>query len=240
MKINLTNRLGKADMEFFRSVLTESFNLYNVCESIIAGVSDYATGKVPYNTDEGYEVIDRLTEIMQVRVESLKMFSESRVSGYSAANRRTDSALDAYYSIMNVAADSVDSFIPLTLSELESTYADLKSVVAHISIFIRTQYEFASYVAGDEPEFALEVYMKDKGLTREDVLELDKDLIIRSIIYRPRVAVFDDYPDLQGPFLDKVGDEFYDFEYINVNYVLAVINDELSLEALLEKIDECR
>ena len=80
--------------------------------------------------------------------------------------------------------------------------------------------------------------MHDNNLTKTDINDLDIKMAARAIAYRPKIAVFEQYPDLEQPFFDKVGEEFYDLEYINVKHVLDIVNDVITAEDLLKELYE--
>lgn len=238
MKINTSNFLGNVDATFFVEVLTQSMKLYTNSEDLIINVEDSLKDSSNFNADLGYEILTRFEDLMDSNLSQLERFYEGRVSGYPELNRRLKDVLINFNQIKRVISPLLDEFVPLTFEESKGVLKYLKFLVGHLCIFIRKQFELEDYLAGNEPEFSLEVYMSNMGLTFDDVKSLNIKLAARAIAYRPKIAIFEEYPQLEQPFFDRVGEEFYDLEYLNVQYVLDVVNDKMSAEDLLKLIYE--
>lgn len=238
MNINKNNFLGNFDATFLTDVLKTSMTIYNKGEALISDIVGYVNGTVPYTNDEGYMILDQLEEFVQTDISSLVKFYDGRTSGYFDLNRRLKDVIKNFYRVKDVVDPLLDEFVPLTLNELKGVLKYTKAMVGHLCVFVRKQYEFADYLNGGKCEFSLEVYMHDNNLTKEDINNLDIKMAARAIAYRPKIAVFEQYPDLEQPFFDKVGEEFYDLEFINVKHVLDIINDVISPEDLLKELYE--
>lgn len=238
MNINRNNFLGNFDATFLTDVLKTSMTLYNKGEDLVSEIADYINKKVPYGNDEGYMVLDQLEEFIQVDISALVKFYEGRTSGYFDLNRRLRDVIKNFIQIKEVVEPLLDEFVPLTFNELKGVLKYLKAMIGHICVFVRKQYEFSNYLSTGECEFSLEVYMHDNGLNRDDINDLDIKMAARAIAYRPKIAVFEAYPNLEQPFFDRVGEEFYDLEFINVKHVLDIVNDVISPEDLLEELYE--
>lgn len=238
MKINKDNLLRNVDATFLVEVLKESINLYNKGEDLIVNVTDLAKDESAYCTDVGYEVLSRFEDLLESKLEMIYRFFDGRVSGYPEMNRRVNDLLSLFEKNKRVIEPLLDEFVPLTFKEFNFVLNNLKAMIGHLCIFIRKQYELDSYLEGQAPEFSLEVYMNSNGFDKAWVESLVVKLAARAIAYRPRIAIFDEYPEFEQPFFDRVGDEFYDLEYLNVQYVLDVVNDNLSVEDLLTLLNE--
>lgn len=238
MKINNNNFLGNVDATFLVDVLTQSMRLYNASEDLIENVEGSLKDSTDFNADLGYEILTRLEDLVDSNLTAIERFYEGRVSGYPELNRRLKDVLINFNHIKRIINPLLDEFVPLTFDESKAVLKYLKAVVGHLCIFIRKQYELEDYLDGKEPEFSLEVYMSNTGLGRDEIESLNIKLAARAIAYRPRIAIFEEYPQLEQPFFDRVGEEFYDLEYLNVQYVLDVVNDKMSAEDLLRLIYE--
>lgn len=238
MNINKNNFLGNFDATFLTDVLKTSMTVYNKGEALISEIVGYVNGTVPYTNDEGYMVLDQLEEFVQTDISQLEKFYDGRTSGYFDLNRRLKDVIKNFYRVKDVVEPLLDEFVPLTLNELKGVLKYTKAMVGHLCVFVRKQYEFADYLNTGRCEFSLEVYMHDNNLTKADINDLDIKMAARAIAYRPKIAVFEQYPDLEQPFFDKVGEEFYDLEYINVKHVLDIVNDVITPEDLLKELYE--
>lgn len=238
MNINKNNFLGNFDATFLTDVLKTSMTVYNKGEALISEIVGYVNGTVPYTNDEGYMVLDQLEEFVQTDISQLEKFYDGRTSGYFDLNRRLKDVIKNFYRVKDVVEPLLDEFVPLTLNELKGVLKYTKAMVGHLCVFVRKQYEFADYLNTGRCEFSLEVYMHDNNLTKTDINDLDIKMAARAIAYRPKIAVFEQYPDLEQPFFDKVGEEFYDLEYINVKHVLDIVNDVITAEDLLKELYE--
>lgn len=238
MNINKNNFLGNFDATFLTDVLKTSMTVYNKGEALISEIVGYVNGTVPYTNDEGYMVLDQLEEFVQTDISQLEKFYDGRTSGYFDLNRRLKDVIKNFYRVKDVVEPLLDEFVPLTLNELKGVLKYTKAMIGHLCVFVRKQYEFADYLNTGRCEFSLEVYMHDNNLTKTDINDLDIKMAARAIAYRPKIAVFEQYPDLEQPFFDKVGEEFYDLEYINVKHVLDIVNDVITAEDLLKELYE--
>lgn len=239
MKINSNNLCGSLDSSFYVNLLSECMKLYNSGDRLIYTISDYLK-EDNFDADAGYEVLSILEDFLDFELPYLNLFFEGRASGYPDLNRRLKDILINLDNIKFVVEPLLDEFVPLTLSEAEGVKTYLMHAIGHLCIFIKRQFELTDYINEDVLEFSLEVYMSDNNLVKEDIEKLYIQLTARSIAYRPKVAVFEEYPNLEQPFFDKVGDEFYDLEFINPALVIDVINDKITPEELLTLINENR
>lgn len=240
MKLNNLQVLSKVDTPYLVSVLEKCMSINKLCNSIIVELTPYMTKEVEYTTDEGYAVLSTLEEIVDVDYKDLQKFYEGNVSGNPAMIRRVRDFLYNYSRALDYVDEALGPYVPLTFEELNRVYVLLGHALGHLCIFIRSQFEFSEYVEDGVLDYVLEVYLKNNSLTKEDAARINADLKLKAEMYRPKIAVFDKYPEYEESFFDIVGEEFYDLEYLDVKQVVEVIEGKLSPEGLLEAINNAK
>lgn len=237
MIINRFANNVKIDINYELNTLEEGLNLFNLCNRLIGEIEVYLTNEEEYDLDNGIILLDSLDALTSIRLSTLESFHINAVSGYQDIRRRLFDAFEALYPLKAIVASSLEVFVPLDEDELTDVYELLKIVSGHIGIFIFRQFEFMKYKNGEEPEFSLKMYLENHKISFEGFLDLYKGLLNKVKIYRPRIDTFDEHPELEDLFMEKVGPWFYDIKYIDYKDVLDVINDKLDPEDLKVKLN---
>ena len=241
MLINKMQLMSKVDTPYLLDVLERCLAIVKEGVTIVDAISKYSIGEVEYVTStEGYSVLTDLEAIVDLDYSCITNFYKGNVTGYPDLGRRLRDFLNEYTYVLDVINSALDIYVPLTYKDLISLNENLKKALGHLCIFIRKQFEFDVLQETGELDFVLESYLESHGLTKEDGLKLNVFLLDKAIVYRPRIAVFDQYPEYETAFFDLVGDEFYDMEYLDIKRVIAVINGTLTPEALLEEINSAK
>lgn len=237
MIINRFANNVKIDIKYELATLEEGVNLFNLCNKLIDEIEVYLNNEEEYDLDNGIILLDSLDALTSIRVSTLESFHLNAVSGYQDLRRRLFDAFEAFYPLKAIVSSSLEVFVPLDENELNDVYSLLKIVAGHLGLFIVRQYEFEKYKKGAEPEFSLRMYLENNKIGFEQFVEWFDGMLNRIEKYRPRIDTFDEHPELEDLFMEKVGPWFYDIKYIDYKDVLAIINDELDPEDLKAKLN---
>lgn len=241
MNINKQQLMLNVDTPFLLEVLTKSLHIIKEGTLIIDNIDKYESGEIEYVTNtEGYSVLSDLETIIDIDFSCITNFFSANVTGHIDLTRRLRDFLGGYTEVLDVINDALEIYVPFTFTDLISLNNSLKKALGHLCIFVRKQFEFDVLLETNEVDFVLNAYLEHNGLTVEDAVKLSAFLLGKALEYRPRVAVFDSYPEYETPFFDIVGDEFYDMEYIDIKKVIDVIKGKITPEALLEEINSVK
>ena len=241
MRLN-SSYSGNIDANFLINVFKEGFNLLRKYDSIINTGLDYIENPSTYTTDEGIIFLDIVGEFLDLEIENLTTFYIDSISGYQDLKRRLCDGFEFYYKVRDLVLDDYDAFLPIEMDNLKELVKLCKSSYGHIALFLVRQFEMETLTEEnfkDVVEFSLENACKDLGISSaESVLNLRGLLLEKVSEYKPRIEIFDEYPELEDKFFNKVGNEFYDLEYLTYDDVMNVIEEKLDPEDLKRKLNE--
>ena len=237
MVINSFANSVKVDINYELRALEQGMRLFNTCNRLIDSIKNYLDDQSSYDLDSGLILLDKLDEVVSVELGTLESFSLNSVSGYQDLRRRLFDTFEAYYPLKAIISSSLEVFVPLDINELQEVNFLLKVVAGHLGIFIVRQYEFESAKNGEEMEFSLKMYLENNKIDKEGFISLYEGMLNRVNEYRPRIGIFDEHPELEEAFMEKVGPWFYDINYIEYQDVMDVINEKLDPEDLKVKLN---
>lgn len=241
MKLN-SSYSGNTDANFLINVFKEGFNLLRKYDNLINTGLDYLEDPSTYTTDEGIIFLDIVGEFLDLEIENLTTFYIDSISGYQDLKRRLCDGFEFYYKIRDLVIDDYDAFLPIEMDNLKELVRLCKSSYGHIALFLVRQFEMESLTVenfNDVVEFSLENGCRDLGIsTATAVIDLRGLLLEKVSEYKPRIEIFDEYPELEDKFFNKVGNEFYDLEYLTYDDVMDVIEERLDPEDLKRKLNE--
>lgn len=227
----------RIDVNFESEMLVQCLSLFNQCSKIVEEVGVFIDGKEDYNLDSGTILLDKLDEINMVKVNKIESFHINAMSGYQDLRRRLFDTFEAYSPLMGIINNNLDAFIPLDINELNEVHKLAKIVVGNLGIFILRQYEFEDAIAGGKMEFSLEMYLKNNNMDSDALVNMYNAIKTKVDTYRPTIEIFDEHPELEEAFMEKVGPWFYDINYMEYQDVLDVINEKLDPEDLKVKLN---
>lgn len=233
---------GDADSKFLISVFKEGFTLLTKLDYVIDSVEGYLENPDSYVVDEGLIFLDVLGDVLDLSIKNLDSFYVNSLSGYQDLKRRISDAFDNYYKFKDLVQDDYDAFVPVEFKVLPELLKVTKSCYGHLALFLVRQYEMEELTLEnftEKVEFSLENACKDLGISSpEDVLKIRGLLLERVSEYKPKIEVFDEYPDLEDKFFEKVGNDFYDLDYLTYEDVMDIIEERLDPEDLRKRLDE--
>lgn len=241
MKIN-TMYSGNTDSNFLMVVFKDGFNLLRKYDNLIVSIENYLEDPSSYTTDEGIIFLDIVGDLIELDVEHLTTFHINSISGYQDLKRRLSDGFENYYKLIDLLTPDYDAFLPIELSNLKEALRLAKNSYGHFALFLVRQFEMDDLTEENfesNVEFSLENACKDLGISGAfNVLSL-RDLLNEKVKeYKPRIEIFDEYPDLEDKFFNKVGTEFYDLDYLTYEDVINVIEEKLDPEDLKRKLNE--
>ena len=241
MKLNKLYN-GDVDSKFLISVFKEGFTLLRKLDDVIDSVEGYLENPDGYVIDEGLIFLDVLGDVLDLSIKNLDSFYVNSLSGYQDLKRRISDAFDNYYKLVDLVQGDYDAFVPIEFKVLPELLKVSRSCYGHLALFLVRQFEMESLTVenfNDVVEFSLENACKDLGInTAQNVIKIRDLLLERVSEYKPKIEVFDEYPDLEDKFFEKVGQEFYDLEYLTYEDVMAIIEERLDPEDLRKRLDE--
>lgn len=241
MKLN-SSYVGNVDSTFLINVFKEGFNLLRKYESVLDSATEYIENPSTYNTDEGIIFLDIVGELLDLDISNLDAFYIDSISGYQDLKRRLCDCFEYYYKIRDLVIDDYEAFLPIELDNLVELVRLIKNSYGHLALFLVRQYEIDSLTLdnyNDTVEFSLENACKDLGIVPPFNVILLKDALMDKVkLYKPRIEIFDEYPELEDKFFNKVGEEFYDLYYLTYDDVIGVIEDRIDPESLKRKLNE--
>lgn len=240
MKLS-NNYSSNVDSKFLIDVFKEGFSLLRVYDKLIDLVEGHVENPDGYGNDEGIILLDYMTDLMELDITSLNTFYINSISGYQDLKRRLSDSFDYYYKIIEKVTPDYEAYLPIEIPDLKEVVSMMKASYGHMALFLVRQFEMESLTLEnfkDTVEFSLENACSEFGLGAEGILSLRQLLLERVTEYRPRISVFDEYPDLEDKFFNKVGVEFYDLNYLTYTDVMNVIEDKLDPEDLKRKLNE--
>lgn len=238
------NRLysGDADSMFLISVFKEGFTLLRKLDYVIESLENYLENPNSYDIDEGLIFLDAIGDVLDLDVHNLDTFYVNSLSGYQDLKRRISDAFDNYYKFRDLVQGDYDAFVPVEFKNLEVLLKYSKSCYGHLSLFLVRQFEMEELTLenfNDKVEFSLQNACKDLGINNaESVLKVRGFLLEKVNAYKPKIEIFDEYPELEDKFYEKVGQEFYDSDYLTYEDVINVIEEKLDPEDLKKRLDE--
>lgn len=227
----------KVDINYELRTIEQGMRLFKTANRLIDSIEVFLNDESKYDMDNGLILLDKLDEVICVDIATLESFSLNAVSGYQDLRRRLFDCFEAYYPLKAIITSNLESFIPLDINELNEVHFLMKTMAGHLGIFITRQFEFESFKEGNAPEMSLEMYLANNKMDKQAFLDLYKGMQERITLYRPKIEIFDEHPELEESFMEKVGPWFYDINYMDYQDVLDVINDKLDPEDLKAKLN---
>ena len=241
MKLN-NGYNGNVDSNFLISVFKDGFNLLRKYDYVINSIEGYLKDPNSYTTDEGIIFLDVIGDVIEIEIPSLTSFYLNSISGYQDLKRRLSDGFDSYYKLVDLVSSDYDAFLPIEMDNLKETLRLAKTSYGHLALFLVRQFEMESIHEenyNERIEFSLENACKDLGFaTMNSVFDLREYLLTKVSEYKPKIEIFDEYPDLEDKFFNKVGQEFYDLEYLTYEDVIDIIEEKLDPEDLKRRLDE--
>lgn len=235
MEINKYLTGVQIDNRYLTETLEQSVALFKLSSKLIDFIKVYTDGEEVYDLDNGIVLLDRIEEITTIHVNAIESFHLNSVSGYQDLRRRLFDTFESYYRMKAIIMPTLESFIPLDMNELNEILSLLKRLSGHLGVFILRQYGLDDL--NGELEFSVETFKGNSRMTDEDLVNLCNVIKEKIKEYRPRIETFDEYPELEEQFMEKVGPWFYDVDYIAYQDVIDVINEKLHPDDLKAKLN---
>lgn len=233
---------GNVDSNYLIDVFKEGFNLLRKYDSLINFASEYIENPSSYTTDEGILFLDVVGDIIELNLGAISSFHLNSLSGYQDLKRRISDAFENYYKLVDLVTPDYDAFLPIELDNLKEALGLAKSSYGHLALFLVRQFEMEGLTEEnfkEEVEFSLENACKDLGISSpKAVLDIRDFLTNKVSEYKPQIEIFDEYPELEDKFFEKVGKEFYDLDYLTYEDVMNIIDEKLDPEDLKKKLND--
>lgn len=241
MKVSI-DYIGNVDSNYLISVFKDGFSLLRKYDVLIGSIEGYLEEPSSYTTDNGIIFLDEVGDLLELEIPNLYKFYINSISGYLDLKRRLSDGFDAYYKLVELVTPDYDAFLPIEIDNLKEALRLIKVSYGHLSLFLVRQFEMEELTEEnfkDTVEFSLENACKDLGFpTAKNVLELREFLLSKISEYKPKIEIFDEYPELEDKFFNKVGQEFYDLNYLTYDDVINVIEERLDPDDLKRRLDE--
>lgn len=230
------------DSNYLVSVFKDGFALLRKYDNLIEYIEGYVENPSSYDNDEGIIFLDVIGELIDLNISNLDRFYINSYSGYQDLKRRLSDGFEAYYKVLEIVTPDYDAFLPIQMKDLERVLRLLKSSYGHLALFLVRQFEMEELTVENfknTVEFSLENACKDLGfIDAESVLTLRGFLSDKVREYKPKIEIFDEYPELEDRFFEKVGQEFYDLDYLTYDDVINIIEEKLDPDDLKRRLDE--
>lgn len=242
MLLNKLQLMKDVDTQYLLEVLTSSLKIIKEGVLVLDLMENYTKDEgANYQPNvDGYGVLSSIEEVIDLDYSSINKFYLSNATGHADLVRRQRDFLDGFTRFLDASNSLLDLYVPPTYVELVELEKLLKSSIGHLCVFVRKQFEFDNLEVSDKVDFVLQTYLDNNGISLEDALKIDVFLLSKIVQYRPKIAVFDKYPEYEVRFFDLVGEEFYDMEYLDIAKVLDIINEKITPEELLEEINSAK
>lgn len=223
----------------FTACVTEALNAVS---TTLSALKDYKEGSM-----DGEELLEIFESSMISDMTIFEAFARTNSSRIMAINRamkqlisRSITGIDVtseketkidYRGDLDIYNDKLVSFVKYgaepTGAELDNFIVFVSRLTGRLAYVLAYEFDLAAYLsqleAGiEEIDIVIEQYC---GRYRKNTKEY-AEMVIAALAYnRPQIAVFDEYPDLEQPFLDIVGPYSVDIDEdaITIDIVTKVI-----------------
>lgn len=220
--------------------LEEGLKILGVlCEKSVE-VNELLTSDVK-TFDNSLKLLMSLEELLNIDLETLKVFRDRCLGSTPSYRRRVSRFLD----ILEVALGTIEKqtfcFIPFTTEELTALNKLLSESSGNLSSFIYHQFEFKD-IDNDEPieeiNDVLDYFITKQKVDDAWIKNLAKylDSVIKS--FKPSLGAFERYPELLEPFSELVGSDLYDCFNIDIKTIKDIVDGKIDIQEFSEKLEE--
>lgn len=232
-------------------------DLQEIFENSISVISKYLSADQILTTEENYREItgksvedfpyvqlDTLEGVLNTpSMEALKKFGEGLCSTSVVVNRRVTDFCEEDEKLRKRINELVSFYTPLTIGEIDEIKKQLKECIGHLIQFLYHEFEIKSIkdCIKEGRDLSVNKFIaaycdeKNKNLG-ELVLQLES--VLES--YKPRMEIFDEYPELEDPFYEKCGPIIMDYEVLErlltIDMIKGVVNGSIEVDLLIDMI----
>lgn len=236
IKLNTNSFIKNIDSTFLLKVFREGMALDKAVMILLTELQEIKDKPEEYDYDAGCALLDPLDSFLLLPLENISKFQVNYCAGYIDLRRRLTDAMEACDKVFNIINKAIIPYVPLGMTEINELFLTLCSLKGHLGIFLVRQFELKE-ITQKPPHKVVEIYCDDNGITLENLRDYAFALEDFAYSCRPRIDVFDEYPELESDFYAIVGDEFYDTAYLTYEQVVKTVNGDYSLEDLMEQLN---
>lgn len=235
------NTIKKFSLEDAVNALKEAIELIDCAKSISEIINEYEQN---LGSDFAIDnLIDDLDGVYEIPVTNFENYGVGHASIKSEAiNKSIAIAMERKKSLFNRINKITLAGVAPKKEVLEDLKKQVFNLIGFSAYFICYEFDLYSLAVNSEDaevDSAFYSYCQSKVI---DPVEYAMELSEISTEYRISLGVFEDYPELEKPFMDIVGPEInlIDENVLTTEMVIGVIQGSISVEDLMTKVSLLR
>lgn len=245
LEMSDSNLLHRVSVESKTAILKEGLNNFRTLLEIGGLMRDFLKSG-EQTVDAGMDLLIRVESLLTIRNDVLFNADKQHIGSTGSIRRRLSCYRICFEEFCKEITPNVEMFLPFTTEQLTEVTTTLEETIGHLASFVEYQFgfnELLTVTSEDDVDGiydAVDMYMRESGITLGELITLSKELQSVILACKPHMELFELYPGLLEPFSNLVGADLYDCEEIDLQTVRDVIDGKLPVEDFLETLEAMR